>query len=197
MTKNNEEKIIDEEGKDCAFYVNGECTCSDFCAVLYCADAPLCIYKQWLRKEQECEELKEQYNCYACDTCKGKEDYINLKRHCENAIKSLHNKQAELELFKTSNQTTIDQLKAENEELKEDYATAKSMYDLCQSDFMELAKIKDKYKQTLAEIKEIAKSEMDSKEFMTIQCMLNGSVDNKNKVLMQILQKINEVEDDL
>ena len=50
--------------------------------------------------------------------------------------------------------------------------------------------------QTLAEIKEIAESEMDSKEFMAVQYMLNGSVDNKNKVLKQILQKINEVENE-
>nr|DAT89610.1 MAG TPA: hypothetical protein [Caudoviricetes sp.] len=49
---------------------------------------------------QECEELKKQYNCYACDTCKGKEDYRNLKRHCENAIRALHNKQAELDQLK-------------------------------------------------------------------------------------------------
>ena len=51
-----------------------------------------------------------------------------------------------------------------------------------------------KLRQTLTEIKEIAKSEIDSKEFMAIQCMLNGSVDNKNKVLKQILQKISECE---
>ena len=49
-------------------------------------------------------------------------------------------------------------------------------------------------KQTLAEIKEIAKQEIDSKEFMIVQCMLNGSVDDKNKVLKQILQKISECE---
>ena len=56
-------------------------------------------------KEQECERLKKQYNCYACDTCKGKEDYINLKRHCENAIKTLHNKHVELDQLK---QTLIE-----------------------------------------------------------------------------------------
>ena len=50
----------------------------------------------------------------------------------------------------------------------------------------------DKLKQTLTEIKEIAESEIDSKEFMVVQCMLNGSVDNKNKILEQILQKISE-----
>ena len=48
--------------------------------------------------------------------------------------------------------------------------------------------------QTLTEIKEIAESEIDSKEFMAIQCMLNGSVDNKNKVLKQVLQKISDLE---
>ena len=52
----------------------------------------------------------------------------------------------------------------------------------------------DKLKQTLTEIKEIAESEIDSKEFMVVQCMLNGSVDNKNKILEQILQKISECE---
>lgn len=41
-------------------------------------------------KEKECEKLKTQYNCYACGTCKGKEDYRNMKRHCENAIKANH-----------------------------------------------------------------------------------------------------------
>lgn len=60
-----------------------------------------CQYKSDYKiKEQECEELKKQYNCYACDTCKGKEDYRNLKRHCENAIRALHNKQAELDQLK-------------------------------------------------------------------------------------------------
>lgn len=41
-------------------------------------------------KEKECEKLKTQYNCYACETCNGREDYRNMKRHCENAIKAIH-----------------------------------------------------------------------------------------------------------
>ena len=68
------------------------------------------------------------------------------------------------------------------------------MYKKCQGS--RASKREEKLKQTLAEIKEIAESEMDSKEFMAVQYMLNGSVDNKNKVLKQILQKINEVEDE-
>lgn len=48
------------------------------------------------------------------------------------------------------------QLKRKEEECKwwkEEYTTAKSMYDLCQSDFMELAKIKSKYEQALKSVK--------------------------------------------
>lgn len=42
-------------------------------------------------KEQECERLRKQYNCYACGTCIGKEDYKNMQKHCENAIAQNHN----------------------------------------------------------------------------------------------------------
>ena len=42
------------------------------------------------RLKAENEQLKKQYNCYACDSCGGKEDYINMKRHTENAIKTVH-----------------------------------------------------------------------------------------------------------
>ena len=45
------------------------------------------LQKQLQAKEQEWEELKSQYNCCACDTCK---DYKNIKRHCENAINANH-----------------------------------------------------------------------------------------------------------
>lgn len=40
-----------------------------------------CYYKQMKRLEQENNKLKTQYNCYACGSCKGKEDYINLEKH--------------------------------------------------------------------------------------------------------------------
>jgi len=70
-------------------------------------DIVLCVKQLLEQLKISNEKLNKQYNCYACDTCNGKEDYIHLKRHCENAIKSLHNKQVEFE-----------QLKAENEQLK-------------------------------------------------------------------------------
>lgn len=82
---------------------------------------------------------------------------------------------------------TTNQLKTENEILEKDKANLAVITETLKVQFKQL-------KQTLTEIKEIAESEMDSKEVMAVQYMLNGSVDNKNKVLQQILQKINECE---
>lgn len=45
----------------------------------------ICTYKQnYQAKEQEYERLKKQYNCNACGTCDGREDYLNLSRHYTN-----------------------------------------------------------------------------------------------------------------
>lgn len=48
------------------------------------------LVDKYKAKEQECEKLKKQYNCNACGTCKGKEDYKNMQRHCKNAIAQNH-----------------------------------------------------------------------------------------------------------
>lgn len=50
--------------------------------------------------EQECEELRKQYNCNACGTCNGKEDYKNMQKHCEKAIAQNHKYKQELKPFK-------------------------------------------------------------------------------------------------
>ena len=87
------------------------------------------------------------------------------------------------------------ELKAENDELKRQHQADKGLITSIGKMNYQLIQEYDKLKTALTEIKDIAESEIDSKEFMAIQCMLNGSVDNKNKVLKQILQKISEVED--
>ena len=67
---------------------------------LYCVEFkedPLELENSIKCLEQENKELRQQYNCYACDTCQGKEDYRNMKRHCENAIKTVHTYRSALE----------------------------------------------------------------------------------------------------
>ena len=66
----------------------------------YCDEIDSCYFKKCKRLEQENKELRQQYNCYACDTCNGKEDYRNMKRHCENAIKTVHKYRSALEEIK-------------------------------------------------------------------------------------------------
>ena len=161
-------------------------------------------YKQ---KEQECEfsnlriiQLQETLSQYETDlstkdciveTCKAQ--YKELKAELEQYKKS---KQASYEqLQKRCNELELEnrKLEAELEEIK----TLKDMYfTFYKAKHDDIKGIFFKYKQTLTEIKEIAEGEMDSKEFMVVQYMLNGNVDNKNKVLKQILQKISEVLDE-
>lgn len=43
------------------------------------------------------ETLRKQYKCYSCGTCNGKEDYINMQRHCENAIKAVQKLNGEID----------------------------------------------------------------------------------------------------
>ena len=138
-----------------------------------------CYYKQLKRKEQECEELKKDnfalglrldeltspVNVEDCEHSVFNGEYIACRYYEGQRCDDADFANC---MFRENVRfkKQLDQLKARNEKLK----------------------------QTLTEIKEIAKQEIDSKEFMIVQCMLNGSVDNKNKVLKQILQKISECE---
>ena len=131
--------------------------------------------KQLKYKEQECEELKKIIN-------EAKNSKLDLKSFLVG------------EAVQNEYEQQLDQLKAENEELKKDVIEALKLVEITSTHNTFQESRINKLSKTLTEIKEIAESEIDSKEFMAIQCMLNGSVDNKNKVLKQILQKISECE---
>ena len=150
------------------------------------------LYKQLQAKEQECEELKEE----ALHS-----DYGIMKNNLEGAITYLEKENKDLsKIIDCKNGTVLslkqqlDQLKAENDQLKRQHQGDKGLITATGKQNYQLLQEYDKLKTALTEIKEIAESEMDSKEFMTVQCMLNGSVDNKNKVLKQVLQKISDLE---
>lgn len=160
--------------------------CGHICKGTECKYKRLWYKKQLKLKEQECEELR------------NRSDEWMSKCEQETKLREFVNEQ-------------LDQLKAENEKLKKQVCGLRPelkglIDDTCCKYNIEVKTYHEKiveiiyhlnmYDQTLADIKNIAERETDSKEFMAIQCMLNGSVDDKNKVLKQILQKISEVEDD-
>ena len=66
------------------------------------------------------------------------------------------------------------------------------MSEYCKSCY-ELAEQLHRYKQAVEDIKEIAESNMDDKQIIAVQIMLNGSPDIKNEVLAKIIQKCEEV----
>lgn len=133
------------------------------------------LTKELTAKEQECEELK---------TLKD-ETYFKLK---EEYIQQLDQLKAEksdtefrFELFKISNQITIDQLKAENKELKKQVDITQMFLDACNNSC-------EHYKQTLTEIKEISENVIKN---VSERCIETTPMYGVHK---QILQKISECE---
>ena len=107
-----------------------------------------CYYKQLKRKEQECEELKDELLTTKCMVTTQGMQYGRLYEQ-------------------------LDQLKAENEELKNFHI---NLVGVKECEIKELLKLK----QTLAEIKEIAEEKAKVNDWLALE----------------ILQKINEVEDE-
>lgn len=87
---------------------------------LYCVEYtgnPLELQNAIKELEQENARIKQQYNCYACDTCNGKEDYRNMKRHSENAIKTVQKYSSalkEIRLLATKNVSIENFVKIQN-----------------------------------------------------------------------------------
>ncbi len=92
-----------------AFYIKRKECINPFCEN-YCKESPNCDYKQLKRKEQKCEYWKHQAELGVDTTDRLTKELEEKEQECEEL-------KAELELFKTSNQTTINQLKAENDAL--------------------------------------------------------------------------------
>ena len=156
-----------------------------------CKNNPNCHYKLYKRKEQECEELKTENNTYKSSIVANLDKSIS-KRYRELLEENDKLKKENDTLFKAIEEVNKinKRLEAENDKLKKRVDELEECEDIFFQENEDFRKIYS----CLQEIKEIAESEIDSKEFMAIQCMLNGSVDNKNKVLKQILQKISEVQ---
>lgn len=164
----------------CPYYIDSEGGCSSHdCECIKCVHN-VCFYKDYKAKEQECEKLKNdnkelQYQL-RCTTGREKEWERNCKfwdARCEKL------------------QTELDQLKADLQEYQDWFDEFKVMfkYDGREPDgndelYSCIEYMSNEYKQlkqTLTEIKEIAKE----------QCVCGvNCVDMK-----QILQKISEVED--
>ena len=134
-----------------------------------CMNNPNCLYKQLKRKEQECERLKEENFTF------------------ENLIKEIE-KQGAIE--ETIQQ--LDQLKAENEELKKLLKVRiEDLCDACGASSMMPMPCKV-YEKTLDQIKQIMKKhcrKCKKHKFYHFQLCCTCKYTD-------ILQKISEVEDD-
>jgi vacuolar-type H+-ATPase subunit I/STV1 len=151
-----------------------------------CKDNPNCHYKNWQRKEQECEELKDEIlhlrkegnkSCaYCADLIAKEQEFDQLK--------------AENEVLEKVNKSNQEKIKKLNEQLEEEFI--KHQYGQ-EALFFEM----EDYKQTLQEIKEIAERDKEfcikcngDKEIDCVDCTDGG----RALLAKQILQKISECE---
>ena len=164
-----------------------EC-CSEFgCAI--CNDRPNCYYKQLARKEQECEKWKSYYKLYRIETgiVKKVQGVINSNQKygiefteddiiCKDERLSYLEVHEQVKLIIDEQAKELEQLKSENEILKEKLVISSN------SDKKTLKII-----QTLAEIKEIAEKQ--------VKRAPDGETFARPEI-KQILQKISEVENE-
>lgn len=133
-----------------------------------------CIWKKYLRKEQECEELKKQLE-------RKEENYQKLLNKSNKYIHNLVDENVQ-DISNLGRQ--LDQLKADNEHLSEKEEEAKH--------YLEEA---EKFKNCLIEIKEIAEKTLNMVDYKTYFKRDNKSLKQEGfKALNEILQKISECE---
>ena len=158
---------IDVSG--CIYYEDGKCLNGEM-VQCNCKKVAVCYYKEYKRKEQECEELKENLP-NAITRLMGELDQLKAENEVLKQYKA--SKQASYESMQREWNEAVNEnreLKAENEELKDknNRLTILGM-DLNQSNevlrksFFQTDKSRDKwreqaekYSKALAEIKEIA-----------------------------------------
>lgn len=89
------------------------------------------------------------------------------------------------------NMPPIREVKLNEDDLKLSYWQREAE---CQKNWCEHYKqLSERYKQAIRDIKDIAESNIDDKQIIAVQIMLNGNPDVKNEVLKQIIQKCEEV----
>ena len=156
----------------------------DIREAIHCNDSPNCLYKKFKRKEQECEELKEQLTILDDEAVVVE---ITIKQFEE-----------------------YKKLKAENEELKEinqellKYRKHSTTCQECYEDGLEDGKTSNKelrkLRKTLAEIKEIAEKNNKTEEELfkirhsRLTKVSMGALTGRCNLAREILEKINECE---
>lgn len=134
---------------------------------LFCKDNPNCYYKQLKRKEQECQEVMDNYvkldNQRVREYNKLVDKYKAKEQECESlkSAFSLDTKMLEQTEERVSDlEKQLDQLKAENEELKEKF---KKFFNMDNQECWNIAFLdneRERYKQAIDLISDIC-NEMD------------------------------------
>ena len=159
-----------------------------------CKYNPNCYYKQFKRKENELEELRQYHNKCCEEFKKEKQDLIDKYNQLSiNFYNGDYCNTDHCSLLKSKEQECDKlyiQLKADEEYHKEEENTLRKIIKNKEERNIELYKENNKLKQTLTEIKEIAENVQSFVGRINIE-------DDVFEQMEQILQKISEMNHDL
>lgn len=168
---------IDVSG--CEYYFDGKCRCmdasimQDFYLCPQCNNNPNCYYKNWERKEQECEKLKEGYSELTDIVSPYMDDFTGYNEELGGF---------DIVLCVKELMEQLDQLKAENKELKDLNTRLDNQRETYWKGYQKL-------EQTLTEIKALA---------IVLKNICPEFIKDGNdsmKAINEILQKTSECED--
>lgn len=176
---------VDVSGCDC--YCDGKCLCEyneinrKIIRYYSCNKFPNCYYKQLKAKEQECETLASQLDfevqkkeCLEQE-CEELKKIINEAKNSKLDLKSFLVGEA----IQNEYEQQLDQLKAENDNIKETFdGLFKVQYKLADNN--------KKLRQCLTEIKVLSEN---------VYCLTNALNRDMALFAKEILQKISEVEE--
>lgn len=150
-------------------------------------------------KEQECEELKKQYNCYACGTCNGKEDFRNLERHHIGLRKSFDELHKQLDQLKAKEQE-CEKLSFDNFDLKDQLTDLKFKYktinEVAKSFEQKLQTERKECEELKKIINEAKNSKLDLKSFLVGEAVQNeyeqqlDQLKKQNDIMLNSLKKL-------
>lgn len=172
------------------FYINDshperkECI-NPYCKGL-CKDNPNCCFKQLKRKEKECEELHSRTASIIYSLTGGRLSYSTYTLEgCEQA----YHDQLEIDVERATKELQ-EELKAKEQEcksLEEEIRGCRIGIKNISIENTEICKISEKYKQALAEIKEICNSVENIENINSLyDAKLSGMFLQANKILQKI-----------
>ena len=171
------------------------CTCGD---IEFCIDEPNCNYKNWKRKQQECEELRKYHNKCCEEFEKEKKEWLEkYNQVSRDFYDGKHCNKENCNLLKAKEQE-YKRLEVEAAQWESAFTLDTKLLDKEEARASKLEQQLDQLKQILAGVEEIARRDYKTEEELfkirhsRLPKFSMGALKGRHNLASEILQKISE-----